>query len=266
MGIPRRIHQTWKTRYVPTHLGEYVRSWRREHPDWAYHFWTDELAVRFVHRYHRWFLRCFEGYANDVMRADALRYLLLFEFGGVYADLDYECYRSFLPLTCGTDLLLAWEWSGVPDQATGQATALHVDVLREWAQTDNTLGNAVIASCAGHPLWLAMLHRMMREHPGPISQPNRAIWHLTGPAFLTRVLLENIRVHWRVRLLDQSVLYPIPWHPPVVNDGYRASDFPLAFGAHHWAGTWWQPQPMDTRPVIVVDSKELLQKVEVPLR
>jgi mannosyltransferase OCH1-like enzyme len=255
MPIPHHIHQTWKNNYVPAHLAKYVQSWRREHPNFQHYFWTDELAARFVHRYQRWFLPYFERYSSDVMRADALRYMLLYEYGGIYADLDYECYHSFLPLTRSTDLLLGWEWFGVPDQAKGRIVTQALPILNEWSRSGNTLGNAVMASRARHPLWQAVIKRLAQQHPGSASQPNRAIWYLTGPAFLTRVVLDTIRADWNVLFLDQPSLYPIAWHPPSLDDGYRSSDYPSAFGAHHWAGTWWQPQPLSTRPPILMQSK-----------
>ena len=37
-------------------------------------------------------------YRTGVEKSDILRYLLLFHYGGVYADLDVECLRPFEPL------------------------------------------------------------------------------------------------------------------------------------------------------------------------
>ena len=36
------------------------------------------------------FLDLYDGYNSEIQRADAVRYFLLYEYGGVYADLDFE--------------------------------------------------------------------------------------------------------------------------------------------------------------------------------
>ena len=39
-----------------------------------------------------------EKFRTGVEKSDILRYLLLYHYGGVYADLDVECLRPFEPL------------------------------------------------------------------------------------------------------------------------------------------------------------------------
>ena len=255
MPIPHIVHHTWKTNFVPSHLAPYVQSWRTHHPSWRHYFWTDEDAVQFIFRYFRWFLPYFERYSSDVMRADAFRYILLYSYGGIYADLDYECYRSFYPLVLGTELLLGWEWEGTPDEAMGMFSIDNLLIAKEWFGYGNTLGNAIMASCPRHPLWLAVINELIKQHPGSSSQANRSIWNLTGPAFLTQVVLDVMKPQWNSLFVDQSVLFPIYWHPPEIDDGHRYFDHPNAFGAHHWAGTWWQPQPFITSAPIYFDTQ-----------
>ena len=197
------------------------------------------------------------------MRADAFRYIVLYAFGGVYADLDYECYKSFSHLVSGTNLLLGWEWSGVLDQAIGKDACKNFPIVKDWFEHGNTLGNAVMASCPRHPLWSAVIQRLAKQHPGSVVQANRSIWGLTGPAFLTQVVLDTIKLHWNIFFADQSILYPIYWHPPEIDDGHRSFDYPNAFGAHHWAGTWWQPQPIITSPPVYFESQYYPSSISV---
>ncbi|MFT5275595.1 MAG: mannosyltransferase OCH1-like enzyme [Saprospiraceae bacterium] len=37
-------------------------------------------------------------YPYNIQRADAIRYLVVHYYGGVYADMDYECPQAFDPL------------------------------------------------------------------------------------------------------------------------------------------------------------------------
>ena len=41
-GIPKIIHQTWKTKEVPEKWKKSQEEWQRLHPDWLYILWTDE--------------------------------------------------------------------------------------------------------------------------------------------------------------------------------------------------------------------------------
>lgn len=93
--IPKIIHQTWKTRHIPSQYVEWMRSWSKNHPDWKYMFWTDEAARDFIAEKYPHILPAYDGYLENIRRADAMRYAILHEYGGVYADLDME---SLLPI------------------------------------------------------------------------------------------------------------------------------------------------------------------------
>ena len=93
--IPKIIHQTWKSTDIPYHYIEWVKSWKIKHPDWTYMFWTDEAARILIADKHPGLLPYYDGYVENIRRADAMRYVILYEYGGVYADLDLE---SLLPL------------------------------------------------------------------------------------------------------------------------------------------------------------------------
>jgi mannosyltransferase OCH1-like enzyme len=98
VSIPRIIHQTWKSREVPARFQAAARSWRDRHPGWEYVLWTDIDIDRFVRDHFPGLVALFRRYPDQIQRVDAFRYLLLQRVGGVYADLDIECLRSFEPL------------------------------------------------------------------------------------------------------------------------------------------------------------------------
>jgi len=98
VSIPRIIHQTWKSVEVPARFQAAARSWRDRHPGWEYVLWTDTDIDRFVRDHFPGLVVLFQRYPDQIQRVDAFRYLLLQRVGGVYADLDIECLRSFEPL------------------------------------------------------------------------------------------------------------------------------------------------------------------------
>jgi mannosyltransferase OCH1-like enzyme len=87
-GIPKIIHQTWKTKDVPDHWKKSKDEWQRLHPDWLYILWTDEDIRNHIKDHHPDFLELHDNYEYNIQRADMIRYFILYDFGGVYCDLD----------------------------------------------------------------------------------------------------------------------------------------------------------------------------------
>jgi inositol phosphorylceramide mannosyltransferase catalytic subunit len=119
--IPKIIHQTYKTEEIPEHWKAGQDAVKELHPDWEYmvydplatsspslvreqeyadewQFWTDDEAHTFISTHYPAFLPTYDSYSHPIQRVDALRYFLLYHYGGVYLDLDLAPYRSFTPL------------------------------------------------------------------------------------------------------------------------------------------------------------------------
>lgn len=52
------------------------------HPEWEAHLWTDDNAAKFVAERFPSLKDTWEGYQYPIQRVDALRYLVLYHFGG----------------------------------------------------------------------------------------------------------------------------------------------------------------------------------------
>ena len=92
--IPKIIHQTWKTSELPIPQKHLAETWKTFLPDWEYILWTDEMNREFVATYFPDFLEKYDSYPKNIQRADAIRYLLLKKYGGLYVDLDFECLEN----------------------------------------------------------------------------------------------------------------------------------------------------------------------------
>jgi mannosyltransferase OCH1-like enzyme len=56
------------------------------------HFlWDDFDNRQFIADYYPWFLAIYHAYPREIYRADAVRYFFMYQFGGVYLDMDTEC-------------------------------------------------------------------------------------------------------------------------------------------------------------------------------
>jgi len=88
--VPKIVHQTWKTKDVPTAWQPYQQAWLRfcEEYHYEYKLWTDEDNRNLIQTDFPWFLEKFDSYPHGIQRADAVRYFIGYKYGGVYSDLD----------------------------------------------------------------------------------------------------------------------------------------------------------------------------------
>ncbi len=88
LEVPKIIHQTWKCSEVPDKWKKSPEEWKRYHPTWEYKLWTDADNRELIASKYAWFLPTYDSYPYPIQRADAVRYFILYEYGGVYSDLD----------------------------------------------------------------------------------------------------------------------------------------------------------------------------------
>ncbi|CAF1304615.1 unnamed protein product [Rotaria sordida] len=105
--IPRYIHQIWISSKTNKEIYENFRIAANAcielHSNYNYTLWTHKKILDWLKIHYTWFLPIYENYQHDMQRIDAMKYLLLFHFGGIYIDLDVKCnvqdiITSMLPL------------------------------------------------------------------------------------------------------------------------------------------------------------------------
>lgn len=89
--IPRIIWQTMKTNHVPAIMKEYADSWIDLNPEYEYRFSDDEDIKDFLRNEFPHFLTGYLNIKYGASKADLWRYLILYKYGGVYADMDCIC-------------------------------------------------------------------------------------------------------------------------------------------------------------------------------
>ncbi|CAK7272411.1 hypothetical protein SEPCBS119000_005109 [Sporothrix epigloea] len=68
------------------------------HKGWETHYWTDETAAAFVADKFPHLKATWDSYPYLIQKVDALRYMVLYEYGGVVLDMDLRCKRALGPL------------------------------------------------------------------------------------------------------------------------------------------------------------------------
>jgi len=104
-GIPKLVMQTWKTCEVPKEWKLGQASVKAMFPSWTYILMNDKDMYEFVRVQ---FPELFQGFCElpyTIQRIDLFRYLWLYEYGGLYIDLDYEVRVSFEHLLVPTNAL-----------------------------------------------------------------------------------------------------------------------------------------------------------------
>ncbi len=110
--IPRIVHQVWlgaDQPAPPPHMLAASRTWSDRNPGWEHRVWTAADVEELFARARPDLEEFYRDYPRWIQRADAARYLILHEHGGVYADMDIACARALEPLA-GEELVLAPTW------------------------------------------------------------------------------------------------------------------------------------------------------------
>ena len=220
--IPKLIHQTWKTSEIPEKYNAYQKKLLELHPGWEYKLWTDEDNLALVKQHFPDFYETYIDFPKNIMRADAIRYLIMHKLGGLYLDLDYEMLKPF-------DIL-------------DQELVLPYNRQRRAGDPYDGLGNCIFASAPGHEFWKFVIDDLtamsdyeatFKSLSGKPYVTNRTTLEeaITGPVLLTKVFYAH---------KDKLKNYILPpreeFHPPSTSSADEVSA--ETYGIHHCSGTW----------------------------
>ncbi|KAJ6058030.1 uncharacterized protein N7446_008929 [Penicillium canescens] len=138
--IPRILHQTCANETIPAKWAEAHASCKNAYADFEYKLWTHERSREFIAANYPWFLNYWDNYAFNIQRADAIRYFVLYHFGGIYLDMDTICKEP------------------IPFDHVESVNAPYTAVVRATIPTGVT--NSFMISSAGHPAFKAAIHRL----------------------------------------------------------------------------------------------------------
>ena len=90
VGIPKILHQIWLGPKMPNKFVRQTESWKVHHPEWDYRLWTEQDLDEIDSKY----LNLINGTECYGQKSDILRIAILQKFGGLYVDVDYDCFRA----------------------------------------------------------------------------------------------------------------------------------------------------------------------------
>lgn len=233
-AVPRRLHQTWKDAHPPRR--HFSPRWRKSlqhaNPGWQYQLWTDDENRALVAARYPWLLETYDAYPTAIQRADVARYLIVHTYGGVYADLDIQCFRPFAPLLQQHDASLLLSYKQGSNFSRGAS-------------------NSIFGSTAHHPFWEAVF-RVLLDRANTSLAGHRDVLFSTGPAVLReavrRVLrlppretirapmLEQLHAQLGLALLDSRFLHPTTAEHRTMDSAEQLP--PEALCTHHFVSSW----------------------------
>jgi mannosyltransferase OCH1-like enzyme len=87
--IPKNIFQSWITKELHPEIQKKVNTIKELNPEYIYQLYTDSEIDEFVNTFYPGKIsECFNRLNIPVAKVDFWRYLVLYEYGGVYVDLD----------------------------------------------------------------------------------------------------------------------------------------------------------------------------------
>lgn len=172
--IPRIIHQLAPADKSKWNSGwnECQKTWKDSHPDFEYRMWTDEDIFEFMKNENPSFYEnVFLKYPKNIQRWDAVRPFILYKYGGIYADMDYECNQRFYELLPGDK----------------------VSICQSIYEIDEGYQNALMASPKNHVLWKKLINDMETVDTSDVKDPFY-VQKTTGPILISRCIKNNTQL------------------------------------------------------------------------
>lgn len=161
--LPKIIHQQWKNATVPAGVYSTWHAKFKElypEPEYTHMLWTNDNALELITNHFPFFLEAYNGYEFDIQRADAARYFVMYKYGGLYADLDYEPLVNF--------------WEHLPKDRAALVESPYL--YNEKSQ------NSLMSSPARDPFWNETFVLLLERKDRPVLQA-------TGPMFLDALMV-----------------------------------------------------------------------------
>ncbi len=230
--IPHIFHQIWVGgKPLPEKYKKWQKTWEST-PGWTYKLWTDADVETFDFATKERYL----AEKNMGARADILRLEILFRFGGVYVDTDFECLKpeAFAVLNSTYDF-----YCGITplDRATF------------------VVANGLIGSISGHPVLKACLDSLATQTT--IKRSSFAIVN-NGPGLLTQMVLRHANTGYRDIIFPPTFFYPLGVEQMLRKPYASMADTnekleklkrdtvkPESVAIHWWDGSWKLPESWD---------------------
>lgn len=215
--IPQKIHFIWLGSPLPDSCKKMIDTWKKFHPAplWEVKVWQDSDVAAFKLQNQL----AFERAKNYGEKSDIFRYEILYRFGGLYVDTDFECLAPFDSLHQNTEFFAGLGYT-----------------------KDPLLYNGLIGTKACHPILKLCMDTIV---PGKGDHSAKRIMKATGPWHFTRCFQSLAgQFHGKAVPFPLTYFYAFPnnqrfemTHPEIIKKTYLQ---PESMALHYWATSWWK--------------------------
>ncbi len=222
--IPFIMHQTWKSKTdIPDNFRFWSKSFLDLNPSIDYRIYDDHDNYELVENTFPELLPLYKDFPQEIFRADFVRPLYLFNYGGLYADMDFQCLQ---PLT----------------SIFSSNAGIIVGKMGTDDEFKHSIPNAMMASSPHQGFWLGYLAHIenawravsrdqrIRVSPskitGPVTLKEAVLEYLTNRTSFQNRVQEFISRHSlkfngevicydQLCVLPSHIWYPINWNGKV---------------------------------------------------
>jgi len=216
--VPRLIFQTWKVRHpLPANYQYWSKSFAAQNPGHQHIIWDDADNREFIATRFPWFLPYYDRYPREIFRVDLVRMFFLYEFGGLYVDMDTQCLRPVDEALRTGDVILGWmgREAGFAHAISNAIMASKPKQLFWLLAIANAIDRAAL--CRGPADFIArpeFLTACILIRDSYLEYVSHTEWEIR--ARLERSLPKSVPVNdavaGEVRVLPAGIWYPINWN------------------------------------------------------
>lgn len=182
--IPNYLHFIWLGSKLPEIYSNNIEDWNVKNPDFKIQIWNDESAEYLMKNSSQYDL--YMRTENFGIKSDILRYVILYNIGGVYADTDFLCLSDAF-----NNIVNSYSFFGV--------------VMFD---RQPTISNGIIGASRGNPIIKECIENSSDKTFSYIQCPQTRVLYQTGPFLLTKAVFNNIETN--MRIYPTSFFFPFP--------------------------------------------------------
>ena len=205
--VPRTIHQIWLGSNVPKKYDIWRKSWIKYNPDFEYILWDEKKILKTGLINEKQFMQA----TNFGVKSDIARYEILYKFGGIYVDTDFEALKPIDHKLLSRSFIAGQLYDYKPQ-----------------------INNALIIS-EPKSNFLKTVINNIGEYRDEMT--GMEVMDYSGPHYLSKLTFEN-RDSEDIVILPSQYFYPWPHYMKhSANSPYSwTSDTTIAI--HHWDASW----------------------------
>ena len=228
--IPKTVLQTWRSNSLPI-IFQKIKEVNQNTTEFQFQLWHHEEGKYNIDEFiKKEYSDLYEIYAKTqfgVQKADMIRLILLYHYGGIYIDMDILCLKSM-------ESLIDFESDNV------YLAMEPMEQTKKLYDNENILCNAFIAGPAKHPFFKAALDEIKLIYQKLGDQIFR-VFNIFGGDLLSKALTSSDDIYNSCKFINRKLIYPI--NDPKFTDLSSSADdakmikegsYRNAYMVHYW--------------------------------